>query len=93
MSPLLILATGVIIVLGMIILFRINAFVALITAAMVVSVMAPGEVGSKISRVADAFGKGTLALAFHTKRTFLLLHVEYTMLYLMNSSLHEHAQS
>ena len=56
MSPLLILATGVIIVLGMIIFFRINAFVALITAAMVVSVMAPGEVGSKISRVADAFG-------------------------------------
>ena len=62
MSPLLILATGVIIVLGMIIFFRINAFVALITAAMVVSVMAPGEVGSKISRVADAFGRSAGAI-------------------------------
>ena len=62
MSPLLILATGVIIVLGMIIFLRINAFVALITAAMVVSVMAPGEVGSKISRVADAFGRSAGAI-------------------------------
>jgi len=62
MSPLLILAVGVAIVLGMIIVFRINAFVALITAAMVVSILAPGEVGAKIGRVADAFGRSAGAI-------------------------------
>jgi len=62
MSPLLILAIGVAVVLGMIIVFRINAFVALITAAMVVSILAPGEVGSKIGRVADAFGRSAGAI-------------------------------
>ena len=62
MSPLLILAIGVAVVLGMIIVFRINAFVALITAAMVVSLLAPGEVGSKIGRVADAFGRSAGAI-------------------------------
>jgi hypothetical protein len=43
-------------VLGMIIVLRIHAFLSLITAAIVVSVLAPGELGEKISRVADAFG-------------------------------------
>lgn len=62
MSPLLILAVGIAIVLGMIIAFRINAFIALITAAMVVSLLAPGEVGSKISRVADSFGSSAGAI-------------------------------
>lgn len=62
MSPLLILAIGVAVVLGMIIVFRINAFVALITAAIVVSLLAPGEVGSKIGRVADSFGRSAGAI-------------------------------
>ncbi len=62
MSPLLILAIGVAVVLGMIIVFRINAFVALITAAMVVSILAPGDVGAKIGRVADAFGRSAGAI-------------------------------
>lgn len=62
MSPLLILAVGVAVVLGMIIFLRINAFVALITAAMVVSLLAPGEVGAKIGRVADAFGRSAGAI-------------------------------
>ncbi len=62
MSPLLILAIGVAVVLGMIIVFRINAFVALITAAIVVSLLAPGEVGAKIGRVADAFGRSAGAI-------------------------------
>lgn len=62
MSPLLILTIGVAVVLGMIIVFRINAFVALITAAIVVSLLAPGEVGAKISRVADAFGRSAGAI-------------------------------
>ena len=57
MSPLLILAVGIAVVLGMIIFFRINAFIALITAAIAVSLLAPGAVEGKIARVADAFGR------------------------------------
>ena len=56
MAPLLILAIGILVVLGMIIALRINAFIALITAAIVVSLLAPGAIASKISRVAEAFG-------------------------------------
>lgn len=52
--PLLVLLTGVAVVITMIMVLRINAFFALITAAIVVSVMSPGT--SKISRVAEAFG-------------------------------------
>ncbi len=62
MSPLLILAVGVSVVLGMIIWLRVNAFIALITAAMVVSLLAPGEVGIRISRVAQAFGRSAGAI-------------------------------
>ncbi len=54
--PLIILFVGVVTVIGMIIVLRLNAFIALITAAMLVSLMAPGALGEKISRVADAFG-------------------------------------
>jgi len=54
--PLIILATGVAIVISLIIAFRINAFIALIVAAFVVSLMAPGESAAKITRVAAAFG-------------------------------------
>ncbi|QNN21368.1 gluconate permease [Planctomycetales bacterium ZRK34] len=54
--PLLILLVGMVIVIGGIVALRINAFVALITAAIVVSLMAPGEWAMKIQRVAAAFG-------------------------------------
>ncbi|MEZ6144420.1 MAG: SLC13 family permease [Planctomycetaceae bacterium] len=54
--PLITLAVGVATVIGMIMVLRINAFIALITAAIVVSLMAPGETGEKISRVAEGFG-------------------------------------
>ncbi len=54
--PLLILAIGIAVVLGMIIALRVNAFLAMITAAMVVSLLAPGEFAGKIGRVAEAFG-------------------------------------
>lgn len=57
MSPLLIMAIGMAVVLGMIIAFKINPFISLITAAIIVSMMAPGSVDSKISRVADSFGR------------------------------------
>jgi GntP family gluconate:H+ symporter len=54
--PLITLAVGIAVVIGMIVALRINAFLALITAAIVVSLLAPGEFAEKISRVADAFG-------------------------------------
>lgn len=55
-QPFFILFVGVAVVIGMIIGLRINAFIALITAALVVSFMAPGDVADKVSRVASAFG-------------------------------------
>ena len=54
--PLFILIVGIAIVLGLIIGLRANAFLALIVAAVVVSILAPGPVGQKIGRVASAFG-------------------------------------
>ena len=58
-APLLILLVGILTVVGMIVGFRINAFLALITAAMVVSLLAPGAWEAKIARVAVAFGNTT----------------------------------
>jgi len=55
--PLIILAVGISIVLGMIVVLRINAFLALITAAVVVSLLAPGPFADRITRVAGAFGE------------------------------------
>ena len=57
LDPLLILAIGIVAVLGMIIVLRINAFIALITSAILVSLLAPGELGEKVARVAAAFGE------------------------------------
>lgn len=54
--PLIILAVGIVVVLGLIIGLKINAFLALISAAIVVSILAPGPISQKISRVADALG-------------------------------------
>ena len=56
MNPLIILAIGVAVVLGLILALRLNAFFALITAAIVVSLLASGETSEKITRVAEAFG-------------------------------------
>lgn len=53
---LLALAVGIVVVLGLIIGLKVNAFIALITAAIVVSLMAPGDWAGKIGRVASAFG-------------------------------------
>lgn len=62
--PLVILAVGVCTVIGLIIFLRLNAFLALIIAAMVVSLMAPGDSwGGRISRVADAFGSAAAGIA------------------------------
>lgn len=54
--PVWVLAVGVAVVIGMIMVLRINAFFALITAAIVVSLMSPGAEAEKIKRVAEAFG-------------------------------------
>jgi len=56
MNPLLILIIGVILVVGMIVVLRVNAFVSLITSAMVISLLAPGRIDDKIARVAREFG-------------------------------------
>jgi GntP family gluconate:H+ symporter len=56
LHPLIILAIGVAVVIGMIVVLRINAFLALITAAIVVSLLSPGDLSEKISRVAVEFG-------------------------------------
>jgi GntP family gluconate:H+ symporter len=57
LPPLLILAVGISIVLIFIIWMRMHAFLALITAAIVVSLLVPGQFTEKISRVAYAFGE------------------------------------
>lgn len=56
LPPFVILLVGVAIVIGMIVGLRINAFVALISAALTVSLLAPGAVAEKVARVATAFG-------------------------------------
>jgi GntP family gluconate:H+ symporter len=57
MHPYLIVIIGISTVLGLIIFLRINAFIALISAALLVSFLAPGPVNEKVSRVAAAFGE------------------------------------
>jgi gluconate:H+ symporter, GntP family len=54
--PLGILVIGIAIVLGLILVLRINAFFALLAAAVVVSLLAPGVPTVKIPRVAEALG-------------------------------------
>jgi GntP family gluconate:H+ symporter len=56
MSPLIILLIGIILVVGMIVVLKVNAFVSLITSAMVISLLAPGNPEDKIVRVAREFG-------------------------------------
>jgi len=56
MHPLLILALGIFSIIFMIAALRLNAFIALITSAILVSLLAPGEFADKITRVVAAFG-------------------------------------
>lgn len=56
MNPLFTLAIGMAIVIGMIVVLRIGAFLSLITAAIVVSLLAPGDWAQNVSGVATAFG-------------------------------------
>jgi GntP family gluconate:H+ symporter len=56
LHPLIILVIGMLTVILMITVLKMNAFIALITSAVVVSLLAPGDLAEKISRVAQAFG-------------------------------------
>ncbi|MHC4584105.1 MAG: GntP family permease [Planctomycetota bacterium] len=56
LHPLIILVIGMLTVILMITVLKMNAFIALITSAVVVSLLAPGDLAEKISRVAEAFG-------------------------------------
>src|SRR5207244_4570440 len=64
MPPTLILLVGMATILAGIVLLRLNAFLALIIAAIVVSLLAPGQPASKIARVAEGFGRtaGTVGI-------------------------------
>ena len=57
MSPAVILLVGMATVLGAILVLRVNAFLALLTGAIAVSLLAPGEPAAKIARVAEGFGR------------------------------------
>jgi gluconate:H+ symporter, GntP family len=63
-APLLILLVGIVVVVGMIVVLRINAFIALVTAALAVSLLAPGPTDQKVARIAEAFGQtaGSIAI-------------------------------
>ena len=56
MNPLLILLLGTAVVVFSIIRLRIGAFFGLMLAALLVSFLAPGELGTKVARVGEAFG-------------------------------------
>ncbi len=57
--PVFILLVGLVTVIGMIVFLRINAFLALICAALIVSFLGPGPWVEKVARVAVAFGETT----------------------------------
>jgi GntP family gluconate:H+ symporter len=59
-----ILLVGMVTILVAIVALRLNAFLALVAAAIVVSLLAPGEAALKVSRVAAAFGRtaGTIGI-------------------------------
>ena len=57
MPPLLILLLGFGVVLGGIIVLRLHAFLALVAAAILVALLAPGEPAAKLAAVAQGFGQ------------------------------------
>src|SRR6266478_2537528 len=64
MHPTLILLIGIVTILAGIVVLRLNAFLALIITAIVVTLLAPGEAAVKIARVAEGFGRtaGTVGI-------------------------------
>jgi GntP family gluconate:H+ symporter len=62
-SPWIILAAGIATVVGLVVVLRVHAFLALVTGALVVSLLAPGSVAEKSARVATAFGDAAARIA------------------------------
>src|SRR2546428_13855263 len=64
MHPTPILLIGIATILAGIVVLRLTAFLALIIAAIVVSLLAPGEAAVKVARVAEGFGRtaGTVGI-------------------------------
>ncbi|MCS6866333.1 MAG: SLC13 family permease [Gemmataceae bacterium] len=56
MHPLVTLLIGIVTIIGLIVVFRVHAFIALIVSALVVSFLAPGDVAQMVPRVAMEFG-------------------------------------
>jgi GntP family gluconate:H+ symporter len=56
MNPMIILLIGIAVLLALIAVLRLNAFIALIIAAILVSLLSPGVLSEKVTRVASAFG-------------------------------------
>jgi GntP family gluconate:H+ symporter len=57
MNPIGILVTGVVLLIVMILVLRLNAFIALISTAILVSLLSPGDTALKVHRVAVGFGE------------------------------------
>ncbi len=57
LNPLVLLGLAMTLVIGAIVVFRMNAFLALIGSAMVISLLAPGEPAERVTRVADGFAR------------------------------------
>ncbi len=56
--PFVVLAVGLVSVVGLMVALRANAFLALIVSAMIVSLMAPGPLEAKIKRAFSGFVAG-----------------------------------
>ncbi len=56
MHPIIILLLGMAVVIGSIVVLRLNAFLALIAAAILVSMLSPGDIAGRVTRVVGAFG-------------------------------------
>ena len=56
LNPILILIIGIALLIAMIIVLRLNAFVALITTAIIISLLSPGDFSDKVTRVGQTFG-------------------------------------
>jgi GntP family gluconate:H+ symporter len=57
MPPLALLGVAIALVIGAIVLLRVNAFLALLGTAIIVSLLSPGLPAEKIGRVAEGFGR------------------------------------
>ncbi len=61
--PFVVLCVGILSVLGMIIFLRMNAFLAMVIAAIIVSMMVKGDAGSRLDAVAKEFGNSAGGIA------------------------------